>query len=1581
MEKHYDDSPNYTIDANNTMFGQSTDFGFSQSMHLSSDRYLERLRKPELTAEDMKEIEKKLKECEKNIASSLSDTQVQDEGTFYPLVSCALLILFIIYISRVNIIAELSDVVISTFERKKWHSDPDKFIDDVKTLDDIDSYIQKNLLFHSFENELLLDFNYVCGIRMTLKLANLIENPYKDYNFSKYIKEEIIYLPKKYNLGEETKRKILWEYSFNSFRGSGGYTAYFMQTSYKEALLQWREMKPVFLNEEIFESLVVETIIHNSNLYSTLYYYQIFNRESSGRVAVETGLSGISPEMYDSQNNQFYAVITILSFYFLLLAVQILKFTIGMKKILKDCLAKMRLQMTLYDYLELLLVCTVLTVLGYFLKLDLENIGNFSLPLDKNSFDLIIEYAVNFRVLLRIASIICLLCVLRLVASLQVQFPSFGVLFQTIFISKNDLINLCFIGIILMLGFIAAINLVCGITNVPYRNYDYTAMELFGSLISIMGFQKASKVNESIRNFYFIIYVILFSFIILRNFSAIVMSTYMFLKNRDQLLLAARAEMLKKKSAQLLKIVINLILFRQKTSLYDDTEEYMKIKRKAVDTNTLLQPEIQEKLKSLENSIKKQANISLWQRLKSNIATISLFLQQKNLEPKASVINKLKKQIKKILKKERKNDIIMQHRELDVDYNFSMVREMIVFLLWLFLFSYTTMSQVNIKNTYDMRTVAKNSITLKNFTHLTDMNVDQATSYIEVEAFMDQVFFDLLKESPYDQNYLYLNNTMRITFKRFNFRNNTAKFSKNVIPKVIDSNSNKTVFRGKSSKLLYNFYRQGEDGTFRRDGGTSVILMSYDHAKNIFKLVKKDQVNSENCYMIALEWVNYNRNLESFTYNYIFFEKLFSGKIAHEFKSVSITPQMYITGDIKIIILNCISLLSCTFFTVKIFKEFIIDWKKMNKKRISEAKKRDKVHKAIKEISKDERKDKKTVRDHVTRFLESCLYLISMHIVQILRAIFRYYTKELSRVIETISFLLTYITLFITFRLRISPLKMDSFDDFYDSAEFVEVYRLLVALNFFFLFIRLPKYFLLSSKMAFLMGIMRKAQLDFLFFLMMYFTIMVGFMFMGHVMLGHHHPGYATLKQSFMSGYFLRFGVFDFQLYNEADETLGTFYIVSFVVVIIFFLSSMFISIIAGYYKTLLPNFSSKVGLISKVILTIRAKMNGEKVLIFPVLEEVKVNQTASGENSDRTNRDEKGQCDTENKDTYIEDNVAMQTKVNSWIGQVESELLLRSGGKISFPNFLLKSSMMIASEIVDIKDLIYICKEIWVKETFKARVQIWNSFARMGMDEYFNSGNLELALEQAGIMNKKFNPLSLKNQELSLEASIKQREFWECLPHNEKIALWMGELSEEGRHAIWTLIPYPEELKENWTNLSMAEKVSRSKAFTMKIKKHIKEFKSAKDPVSYISSLDIHEKSKLWLTLIGKERKKHQLYMRCISTEESQIIAFIIMSETYSDVMAIENSDYIMERLLECQIYKKIEAASWAQAEFARSFNIKQSNEEENYNCTTLLEYKNNLSQEKSRLEFLKKKLSSQISDILGIKTEKKTNNKKCDS
>ncbi|OMJ79313.1 hypothetical protein SteCoe_20694 [Stentor coeruleus] len=1567
MKSQYEHSQGNSIDAVNTFLGQSSEMIFTQPTQLTSERFLESIRKPKLSLEDCDGIEKKLKQCEKNIAKSLSENEIESEGTLFPLISCALLILFILYISRVNIIADLSDVVISIFEYKKWNSDPDKFLNDVRSIDDIDNYVSKNLLFHSFRNNYLMDFNYVCGIRMSLKLANLIENSYKDYNVTDYIKQEFTYLAKSYNPGEETNRQGIWEYNFKSFRGVGGYTAYFMQTSYEEALYQWREMKPIFLNKEVFESLVIEVVIHNSNLYSTLYYFQIFNRESSGRVTIETGTSGISPEMYASQNSHFFQITIILCFYVFILAVQLFKFFIKFKRILKESFTKMNLSMTSYDFLELVLVCMVLILLSLFIKLDLGNIGNFYLPLDRDSFDKIIDYAVEFRVLLRVESLTCLLSILKLVAQLQVQFPSFGVLFQTLKISKNDLINLCFIGIILILSLVLATHLVSGIHNFSNRTFIQTCLQLFDSMVGVMGFNNSSETNKSVKFFYNIIFVILFSFVFVRYLAAIVMSTYMFLKNRDQLLLAAKAEIIKKKTRELFKIIINLILFRQKTSIYNDTEEYMKIKCKANEDDTLINPEIQEKLKSLENSIKRQSNIDLWVRLKFNLATLSSFLQEKNLEPQTAVVNRLKEQIREILEKEKKNDIIMQKKELDVEYNFSMFIEMIVFILWLLLILYTIKLELNIHDSYHMKLVSKNSISLKNFTYLTEMNVDQITSYPEVEAFIDQIFFELLREESSYQNYLYLNKSIRITIQRYNFINNTADFSKNTIPVILSSGYNLTEFRGKSSKLLYSSYDINEDGSYGRKGGISLTLNSYDNAKKMFLLIKNDQVSSRNCSSIVLEWVFYNRNLEYLTYNILVFTQGLSGKISHEFKSISITPQMYIGGDIKIITLSFLSLIICIYLSLRIFKEFIRVWKKLNKKRISKAKKRERVLAVIEEISKGQGKKDKNTQDYLNVCIRSIIYLIAMNITQMIRATYIFFTKDLERAIEITSYVFAYGTLFTSLKFCISPMKIESFDDFYDSAEILEAYKIMAAYNFFFLFIRIPKYFLLSSKMAFLISIMGKARLDFLFFLMMYFTIMFGFMLMGHIMLGHYHPGYATLENSFISGYFLRFGYFDYDLYYKADHTLGLIYIVLFIVTIIFFLSSMFVSIITGYYKDLLPSYSSKIGLLSKLLLTFQAKLKGESVLLAQEHEEIDIKPLYSKESSDISQIDDnKYIILSDNTDLYIEEKISKKSMTNGWIHQVEHELMCRTRGKLSLSDLYSKSPQIQSPEF-DIKELVYMNSHVWNLEPLESKVHIWNSLAKINKQELINNGDMQKTLEVSGVTCKGYYCMNNIIENFRPEVSPRLKELWESLSIHDKISMWISDLNDEGRHIIWTIVPYPEDININWGNLSISEKISRCKSFLNISQDYILPYLSSKNPISYLCSLKIPEKNLLWLSLTGKQKTKQNLCIRCLTLEETEILCCSIILELSNNILAIEKVDLLMENIFDNEIYRKLENASWGQAEYGRRTSIRQSIEDSSNDCSNLLEYKTHLSQDRARYEHTNKKLISQVADLEG--------------
>ena len=200
-------------------------------------------------------------------------------------------------------------------------------------------------------------------------------------------------------------------------------------------------MKPIWLNKQSFVSLAVEIIVHNSNLYSTLYYFQLFQLETSGFLYITTGTSGISPEMYSSMNDEFIVVIVLFSLYLIVFLLHLSRLVIMLQRNLKVCVLNLKNTMAWFDYLQIVLISFIATIIIMFCILDLGNKGKFALPLTHSVFDDMINYSVSFRNLIRVASVTCMIIIFELVAALKSEFPSFGVLFDTIKYSKNDLIN------------------------------------------------------------------------------------------------------------------------------------------------------------------------------------------------------------------------------------------------------------------------------------------------------------------------------------------------------------------------------------------------------------------------------------------------------------------------------------------------------------------------------------------------------------------------------------------------------------------------------------------------------------------------------------------------------------------------------------------------------------------------------------------------------------------------------------------------------------------------------------------------------------------------------------------------------------------------------------------------------------------------------------------------------------------------------------------------------------------------------------------------------------------------------------
>ena len=243
----------------------------------------------------------------------------------------------------------------------------------------------------------------------------------------------------------------------------------------------WRGMTPIWLDNKSFISLAVEMIVENSNLYATLYYYQLFQKDRSGIILIETGTYGINPDIYSAQNEIFIVLMAIFALYLIIFLGQFFQAAKKLQRGLKECLSLLKNNWTGYDYLEIILAALTTTIIVIFAIIDLVNANRFRLPImDSDTFDAIISYALTFKVLSRIASCTCFMSVVRLVALLKIKFPSFGVLFETIKVSKNDIINFGVMGIIIYIGFTLSCMLGMGVHDATFSSFSNTSTRVFG---------------------------------------------------------------------------------------------------------------------------------------------------------------------------------------------------------------------------------------------------------------------------------------------------------------------------------------------------------------------------------------------------------------------------------------------------------------------------------------------------------------------------------------------------------------------------------------------------------------------------------------------------------------------------------------------------------------------------------------------------------------------------------------------------------------------------------------------------------------------------------------------------------------------------------------------------------------------------------------------------------------------------------------------------------------------------------------------------------------------------------------------
>ena len=191
---------------------------------------------------------------------------------------------------------------------------------DITTLNETVTYIQSVIMPVIFNNgpsahdltgpaddqtyHFVYSSNYVCGMRLTIKKAKLIQNtdPISSAVFAQ--KRAEIYTTAENTYSSENTDPIgNYTYTYKgSFRGKGGYVIYFPgNISQMNARLKFQDLVDIdmFIPIETI-SLTLELLFYNANYETGLYVALSFLEENAGTITYKETVNGFQPEVYDS---------------------------------------------------------------------------------------------------------------------------------------------------------------------------------------------------------------------------------------------------------------------------------------------------------------------------------------------------------------------------------------------------------------------------------------------------------------------------------------------------------------------------------------------------------------------------------------------------------------------------------------------------------------------------------------------------------------------------------------------------------------------------------------------------------------------------------------------------------------------------------------------------------------------------------------------------------------------------------------------------------------------------------------------------------------------------------------------------------------------------------------------------------------------------------------------------------------------------------------------------------------------------------------------------------------------------------
>lgn len=1507
-----------------------------------------------LSKEDLDDIEEKIQQSEGDIQKSLQVLPANVKGVYISVIISFLFIALCLTYKDIETISKISTLVKDKYEKTPF--DGDSYYADITTMDDIDKYIRKLLFPQCFIPN---DINYatlVLGIRMTLRQYQVKEMPISEY-------KDVILNTIDYNSISEDINKIeefkgnlgIWTYGSKAgYRGNGGYEVHFLNKNLELSINIWRIMKPFWLNQYMAQ-LDIEILIHSRNLEATLLYTQHFTNTPSGRINFYSTTEGVFYELYQNPGSSKVITITLLLlFYGIGLFIQICKISQNMARVFRVLLAKLKLDMEFFELLEFINISLTLSSFILIINQMVSRKGMFNAPFDKNEFDEFVNYINESYSLSRINGISCLLIMIQVTFVLKNKFPSFGILFDTIYSAKNDLVNFAIITLLLLLGFVFMGNLSFGPHHSLYKTIQGCFDALFITILSNVNYSDLNDANSTISSIFTIVYCILFYTILLNMFIAIVISNYNAVKEQGQLILEAKAAIVKKSSADFIQAITNLLFFRIKNTLEEDANEYKMIFDN-LNPEGLSDSSVQERIKALEISIMQQYYKNYYAIFTYNIGQVQTLLKTGSLKTNEQVRQEIQNVIREIFVVKRKKQLFDKMLENNKYYNFMMIREMCISLIFIIILMSIILTRVQIYNTYHLTNIGGNVAhrdLLSNIVQENDV----------YDYFYDELIPSLQENSLPFFNYVINEPFMRITVNKYKLKKNTRDFSKDVIKDfIVNSKSFETEnFRGENTQYLFLYEKPGGKNTFAGEGGY-VFTLTQDEGKDIFfYLLKGERLASKKFASLTFEWIAYNINLDMFTYNSLTFTNDPSGQITN---NLIITPMNLDCFNVKQLGAGVLEIFFAIIVIYYIYYDFRL-WLKIWKK--AEIRRKQKlISEKIVENIVLKLESKKTKKGCTSIFLscfkniKKCIFSLIKFLVQFSIVTYEYITTGIYTLLNVSSNGLSLAMLIHVLLIRVNDFRSgyvvgerweNLHGEFYELSILYRNYRLISAFLAFLSIMRLTQFFKFSSELSILTKILASAKIDLFFFLAMFISVHIGYAFMAYIILGLSLQDFHSIKSSILNCYLILFGKFDLEAISKADKYLGPLFFGSYIVLFYLLLLNMFTAIIEAHHDNISSEDHSKsMSFFQKIWKVFRSFVLKKCFKISKPKNQMVFGKL--GEN----NYNLKNEHENYKQEFFIEEPPECLEQASHWFKVLVEILNKITAGKLKINKFgEAKNKTSDMRKHAELHTIVYFSQDIWKSMSCEEKISALKSMVIL------EQANRRMEIEKATALQEEIP--------MFISMSGPMKKLWESMSIEEQLEAWAGEkpLGDYERVCIWNTYVFNEEifkilnlkpcnenisLRKNkwepdterayWASLSFKEKFTVAGNIVGKVEKWSEKARKGLKELMKENLMELDMKERLWVVLEVNIDMKCELFINNPNEQSAEMIAMIMIIERKNRVFSLDGADKMLEFMLEEAVFRKIIAACYLGAEIYRTKNIEEAKNASDYDIKNLNSYK----------------------------------------